>query len=140
MDKFILVKSSKFRVLPGEEKDLVNEGMYGKALAMYLQAKLGERGYEVPFFCCEDWGWWVELKNVPFDFGVCIYSGPVGDGPIVFSCTDSAHASRKWSWRKFRFMGTEAWSKKLHEDLMAIFKSDNEVEIVGVSDEPFFGC
>ena len=66
---FIHIKSSKFPILPGETDELVNEGMYGKALAEYLQDKLAARAYDVPFVCCEDWGWWVELKAAPFTLG-----------------------------------------------------------------------
>ena len=33
MDRFIHVRSKKFPILPGEKEELVNEGMYGKALA-----------------------------------------------------------------------------------------------------------
>jgi len=74
MNKFIHIRSAKFPVLLGEKEELVNEGMYGKALAEYLQAKLRDRGYDAPFICCEDWGWWVELR-APFTFGVCISAG-----------------------------------------------------------------
>jgi len=56
---FIHIKSEKFPVLPGEDAELVNEGTYGKALAQYLEARLRERAYEVPTYCCEDWGWWI---------------------------------------------------------------------------------
>jgi hypothetical protein len=57
MGKFIHIRSSKFPILPGEKEELVNNGMYGKALAEYLQAKLRNRGYDAPFVCCEDWSW-----------------------------------------------------------------------------------
>jgi hypothetical protein len=138
MDKFIHIKSTRFPILPGEREELVNEGTYGKALAEYLQVKLRERGYDVPFVCCEDWGWWVELKSAPFAFGVCIYSGPEESGPVEYACTSGVAAARCWSWRKFRFVDTTPWSDKLHEDLMAVFRADDEVQIVGVSDEmPF---
>jgi hypothetical protein len=33
MEKFIQIRSAKFPVLPGEEEELVNMGMYGKAVA-----------------------------------------------------------------------------------------------------------
>ena len=56
MDEFIHIRSRKFPVLPGEREELINDGLYGRAVAQYLQAKLGERGYDAPFFCCEDWG------------------------------------------------------------------------------------
>ena len=72
MKTFIHIRSTRFPILPGEEEELLNEGTYGKALAEYLQAELAKRGYDAPFVCCEDWGWWVELK-APFTFGVCIY-------------------------------------------------------------------
>ena len=84
---FIQIKASKFPVLPGEREELVNDGMYGKALAQYLQAKLVDLGYNAPFICCEDWGWWVELRGAPFVFGVCIYSRVGEDGPVDFVCT-----------------------------------------------------
>lgn len=135
MGKFIHIKSRKFPILPGEEEEIVNEGMYGKALAEYLQAKLSARGYGVPFVCAEDWGWWVELTNAPFSFGVCIYSEPNTDGPTQFVCTDGAVGPRKWSWKKFRFVDTSLWVARLHKDMVSVFEADKEVEIVGVSDD-----
>ena len=116
----------------------MNEGMYGKALAQYLQGKLKERGYNAPFFCCEDWGWWVELKNAPFVFGVCIYCGPEEKKPLDLFCTDGATSAKKWSWRKFNFIDTTPWVVKLHEDLVLIFQADPEVQVVSTSlDSPF---
>ena len=135
MDRFIHIKSSKFPILHGEEEELVNDGTYGKALAEYLQARLIDRGYDAPFVCCEDWGWWVELKTAPFPFGVCIYSSFEDDGPVEFVCSDGATAARKWSWAKLRFVDTSMWVRNLHEDLMAIFQADDEVETIGTSEE-----
>ena len=138
MNKFIHIRSPKFPILPGEKEELVNEGMYGKAVAEYLQAKLKERGYDVPFYCCEDWGWWVELKNAPFAFGVCIYCGPERDGPLDFFCTDGAPGPKKWSWQKFQFVDTTSWVEKLHNDMVAIFGADPEIEVIGTElEEPF---
>ena len=39
-NSFIHIKSSKFPILPGEEDELVNEGTYGKALALYIESEL----------------------------------------------------------------------------------------------------
>ena len=140
MDKFIHVRSKKFPILPGEKEELVNEDMYGKALAEYLQTKLRDRDYEAPFIACEDWGWWVELKAAPFTFGVCICCGPVTEGPLDLFCTDGATGPRKWSWRRFRFVETAPWVEKLHEDLVSIFRADSEVETLSTSlDSPFAG-
>jgi hypothetical protein len=138
MDKFIHVRSAKFPILPGEKEELVNEGRYGKALAQYLQAKLKERGYNTPFVCCEDWGWWVELKDAPFTFGVCIYCGLKEDEPLDLFCTDGATARKKWSWSKFRFIDTSPWVAKLHDDLVSILRTDPDVEVISTSlDSPF---
>ena len=138
MGKFIHISSTKFPILPGEEDELVNEGMYGKALAQYLQAELVKRGYDAPFVCCEDWGWWVELKGAPFAFGVCIYSRQAETDPTEFACTDGASGERYWIWKRLRFAGTTEWSHKLHHDLTAILKADEDVNIVRVSDDfPF---
>jgi hypothetical protein len=138
MDKFIHVRSAKFPILPGEEKELVNEGMYGKSLAEYLQKKLTERGYTAPFVCCEDWGWWVELKGAPFAFGACVYCGPKKGDLLDLFCTDGAVSPKKWSWKKLGFIDTTPWKTKLHEDLVAIFKADPEVQIVSTeADAPF---
>jgi hypothetical protein len=140
MSKFIHIRSAKFPVLPGERAEWVNEGTVGKALAEFLQAKLRERGYEAPFVCCEDWGWWVELKNAPFSWGVCLCSGSAEGDSLEFVCTDSVGGPWKWSWRRFRFFKTTPWVEQLHNDLLAILRAEAGVEFVGVNDEfPDFG-
>lgn len=95
MGKFIHIRSSKFPVLPGEKEELVNDGMYGKSLALYLQSNLQERGYDAPFVCCEDWGWWVELTTAAFTFGACVYPGAEENDPRDFACTDGVIGPRK---------------------------------------------
>lgn len=138
MDKFILVRSPKFAIMPGEESEIVNEGMYGKALAAYLEERLRGRGYDIPFSCAEDWGWWVNIKGMPFNFGACIYAGNHRDGLIEFACTDGATSPRKWNWKTFGFVETGPAAEKLFADMIDIFKGDSEVEFVGVVDEyPF---
>ena len=135
MTTFIHIRSDKFPILPDEEEELLNEGTYGKALAQYLQTELAKRGYEAPFVVCEDWGWWVELK-APFTFGACVYSEPKDDGPPrEYACSDGAQGERVWSWRRFRFLDTSPWSERLHQDLMAIFQADPDIQVVGTSNE-----
>lgn len=53
---FIHIRSAKFPVMPGEEDEIINERMYGKALSLYLQEHLIEKGYQSSLYCCEDWG------------------------------------------------------------------------------------
>ncbi|MCA3174187.1 MAG: hypothetical protein ING36_01405 [Burkholderiales bacterium] len=129
MNKYIHLRSKKFPILPEEEDELVNPGMYGKALALYLQDQLKNRGYDASFICCEDWGWWIELK-APFRFGVCIYCGPVSSDILDLYCTDGAISKKAWSWRKFRFFDTSPWVEKLHEDMASIFQSDPDIQVL----------
>jgi hypothetical protein len=150
MSRFLHLRSSKFPILPGEESELVNEGLYGKALALYLQEQLHARGYEVSGICCEDWGWWVSVAGAPFTLGVCIYrqpdessssdaSPPAADNkPTDFVCTTSLLKPRVWSWSKFRFLDTTSWDERLTNDLRAIFQADPEIEFLGDTDDmPF---
>ena len=140
MGAFIRVSSAKFPILPGEADELVNEGMYGKALAEYLVSRLREYGYDAPFCCCEDWGWWVELAGFPCTFGVCIYGSECDDGHLDLYVTDGAGQDRVWSWRKFRFIdtGVREAAVKLHGDLIAIFNADPDVLVLATDlDSPF---
>lgn len=138
MGPFIHIRSSRFSMLPEERGALVTEGTYGKAVAEYLQAGLSSLGYAAPFVCCEDWGWWVELKTAPFVFGVCVYCGPCEEVPRDFVCTDGAPGRRIWNWKRFRYINTEPWVTQLHQDLLTILQRDAEIEIVSRTDEfPF---
>ena len=129
MGPFIHVSSAKFPVLPGESDELVNEGTYGKALAEYLVIRLRECGYNVPFCCCEDWGWWVELAGLPFTFGVCIYGQQLDDGRLDLYVTDGAIQERHWSWRGLQFVTTTADVTRLYKDLIDIFSADPDIQV-----------
>jgi hypothetical protein len=129
-DRFIQVRSAKFAKRPNEDDELVNEGMYGQALAEYLQAALRQYGYVVPFFCCEDWGWWVEIQGFPCTFGVCIYGRDLGDGQLHLAVTDGTTSRKIWSWRRFRSIDLGPIIDRLHEDLLAIFDADADVQIL----------
>jgi hypothetical protein len=131
MDRFIHIRSTKFPILPGEKAELVNEGTYGKALAEYLKGKLTERGYVSPFICCEDWGWWVEIRGAPFVSGVSIYSRAQDDQLKDFVCASDPDEGRKWSWRRFRFVDTSPWAVRLSSDLLKLFQEDRDVQVVG---------
>jgi hypothetical protein len=132
---FIHIKAAKFPILPGEDEELVNPGTYGKALAQYLEARLKEKAYEVPFICCEDWGWWVEIKGHPFATGVCVY-GTSDLAETHELCIAVAPAPRsRWSWRRFRPIDTTPHVTKLFADLTAVFTSDPEVEVLGFPED-----
>lgn len=138
MENFIHIESGLFPILPGEQDELVNDATYGKSLAQWLRLKLMARGYDVPFVCCEDWGWWVELRTDPIRNGVCIYSAPTtpdSAGPTEFVCTDGATGAKQWSWRKFRFFETEPLSQQILNELLDIFANESEVDVLGTSED-----
>lgn len=129
---FIHIKSAKFPILPGEERELVNEGTYGKALAQHLESELRSRSYDVKFICCEDWGWWVEIGGQPFIMGVCVYGSPDLSKTHELCVTVSPDpAGLRWSWTRFRFIDTRVRVTQLFSDLHEIFSTDSEVHILG---------
>ena len=138
-NRFLHIKTSKFPVLPGEEDEIVNPGMYGKALAQYLQQQLQKRGYDAPSIYPEDFGWWVDLPLAPIRCGVCIYCGPFAGQPTEYALADGAPpGGRKWSWKQLKFIDMGPWVDKLGEDLAAIVEADPEIESLGLTSEmPF---
>jgi len=62
----IEIHTDKFPILSEEEDEVVNEGMYGKALCKYLDNELPLVGVEVVRFQSEDWGWWIEVRIKEF--------------------------------------------------------------------------
>ena len=72
--------------MPGEDDELVNEGMDGKACAQYLQSNLSSRGYSVPLFVCEDWEWWVEVQGLDFTCGLGVYGMQIDDSDDLDIC------------------------------------------------------
>ena len=131
---FIHIRSSQFPVLPGEDEELVNEGTYGKALSRYLKGQLESRGYEVPFICCEDWGWWVEISGNLFSTGVRVYATEALPESQELCVVASPDPGKKWSWRRLRFVETTAVAAKLQVDLMEIFSSDSGIEVIGLAE------
>ena len=138
MARFILIRSSKFPVLEGEESELVNPGTYGKAFALYLQSILVAKGYEIPLVCCEDWGWWVELKLEHMTIGLCCYREHDENTECRFVCSTSPENNRVWSWRKFCTIDLTSELDRLVDDLTTAFQSDDQIELLSLSDEfPF---
>lgn len=132
---FIHIHSSKFPVMPGEEEELINEGMYGKALSIYLQQHLIGKGYESPLYCCEDWGWWIGVKQGDFSSGVCVYCVRQNEETQEYCVCTGSEPGRRWSWRKFRTVDSTESLMKLDGDLKAIFASDSEIEVLGFPED-----
>lgn len=138
INPFIHVRSPKFAVLPGEDAELVNEGMYGKSIAIYLEEKLKAAGYTVPFYCCEDWGWWVEISDQGCQCGAAIY-GRLDEktNQLLASVTAWPQPEKVWSWRRFRSIDYTPLAQKIYADVLHIFKTDADVQVIAINDNPF---
>ena len=120
------IETDKFPILPGEEDEVVNEGMYGKALCLYLEENLPLFGLDVNFYCAEDWGWWVDVTEQDFTMGLLIYAHTaIGEDPWEYIIGSSVTEKMKWSWKKFR---KEDISKKVYSCLNKVEKTLNHDE------------
>jgi hypothetical protein len=127
----LIIESEKFPILEGEDEELVNEKMYGKALCLYLEAELPNAGIAVPFFCNEDWGWWLEVEKSGFKMGLCIYSDPAAEGnPKRYAILPSIQEGRKWSWSKWKNVDHSADVLGLMSEVESVFKLDNDIRAV----------
>lgn len=135
----IVIETDKFPVLQGEDDEIANERMYGKALCNYLQSNLPSAGIEAPFFCNEDWGWWLEVKRTGFQMALCIYSDPeaLGD-PKRYALLPSIQRAKQWSWAKFKSIDVSKDVLAIMDVVEAVFRRDHEIELVERRDEfPF---
>jgi hypothetical protein len=130
-NSFKHIKSSKFPILPGEEDELVNAGTYGKALALYIESELKKKSYAVPFICCEDWGWWVEIACQPFSLGVCVYSSAYLINENELCVAVGQTPGRTWSWKKFKMVDKADRGNSLFNDLCKIFNADKDIQVIG---------
>jgi hypothetical protein len=131
-NSFIQIRLPKLGVMPGEDEELVNEGMYGKAFAQFLESGLSRCGYQSPVVVCEDWGWWVTVAGLPFSCGLCIYGSRIGDSDELDLCvTVSTPKGRRWDWRQFRFVDTTPEVERLDQSIRAVCEADPEITVVG---------
>lgn len=61
---------------PGDhEREYVRQG------SLHLLARAPAKGWvNVPFFCNEDWGWWLKVERGGFKMALCLYSDPDAEG------------------------------------------------------------
>ena len=136
---FYRIHSTHFLIQPGEDEKIINEGMYGLALSSFLQQKLRGLGYQVPFFLAEDWGWWVEIKGLPFRCGLCIYAGkldPSINAPsqwVIYR--DTPAKTRIWSWRRLKYLEISSEVARLDQNLRAVFQSDPHIKLIEITSE-----
>lgn len=135
----ISIETKKFPILEGEDEEITNERMYGKALCQYLEIELPQVGISVPFFCNEDWGWWLEVLHNNFKMALCIYSDPNAPGhPERYVLMPSIRKSTKWSWTKLRNIDLSKDILDVINILEHVLISDGDIPVVMRHDEfPF---
>lgn len=135
----LLIETSKFPILDGEEDEIINENMYGKAICLYLEEKLPSIGISVPFFCNEDWGWWLETNRNGFEMALCIYSDPDADSnPQKYAILPSIRNGKKWYWSKFKSIDHSSDVLKTIEAVEKLFKADSDIRSITRHDDfPF---
>lgn len=135
----LLIESKKFPVMPGEDQEITNERMYGKALCQYLQAELPQAGLKVPAYCNEDWGWWLDIEHDTFKMGLCIYSDPTAaKDPERYALLPSIHQAKKWSWTKFKKIDVSKDVLGIIAIVERVLKCDKDITVVTRHDDyPF---
>jgi hypothetical protein len=135
----VAIETKKFPILAGEDKEIVNENMYGKSLCLYLQRNLPESGIKVPSFCAEDWGWWLEVEDNGFKMALCIYSDPrAKEDPERYAILPSVQSGKKWSWSKFGTIDVSKDVLKVMDTVEKLFRADKEIKAVTRHDDfPF---
>lgn len=135
----ITIETSKFPILEGEDEELLNERMYGKALCRYLESKLPALGIRVPSFNNEDWGWWLEVEQDGFAMALCIYSDPDATShPQKYALLPSIREPKRWSWSKFRHVDVSGDVLRVVDLVDRLFRNDSEIKVVERHDDfPF---
>lgn len=127
--------------MDGEDEEIVNEGMYGKALCLYLDEEVPSIGLEAPFYCNEDWGWWFEVKQGDFTLGLCIYSdpdSPPGANPKKYVILSSITKETRWSWRRFRKINVAENVSSIMDAIEGMFRNDSKISgVVRLDEYPF---
>lgn len=135
----VAIETKKFPILEGEDDEIVNEKMYGKALCKYLEHNLPKAGIKVPSFCAEDWGWWLDVEDKDFKMALCIYSDPdAKHDPERYAILPSIHNEKKWSWSKLRNIDLSKNVLRVMDVLENVFREDKEIKAVTRHDDfPF---
>lgn len=122
------IESKKFPILDGEKDEIINENMYGKALCLYLEKKLPSVGVNVPFYCNEDWGWWLEVEENEWSMALCIYSDPdAKDQPESYAIMPSIMQEKKWSWSKFKKIDVSKNVLSIMDKVESLLSNDGEI-------------
>jgi hypothetical protein len=84
----LLFRSAAFPAEPGED-EATNPGMFGKALATWLGARLRQRGMECRDVIAEDFAWCLPVgAGSERTYVACVSDGETEDGWKVFAFQD----------------------------------------------------
>lgn len=135
---FVHIRTDLFQPMPGEEEEVINEGMFGRALAEYLQQELRKLGMESGNAFHEDWGVYLEVRSKA-RLGLCLYAGPSGDGKLSeWVVSDTATHRRQFRWRKLQWIDIGDEIDALRAAVLAIFRQDPQIEVLSIgSTMPF---
>lgn len=132
----IEIQSDIFPIMPGEDEEIVNAGMYGKALCVYLEKELPSFGLAVDFYCAEDWGWWIEISEKEFTLPLLVYTfEPIGNIPQKYYLQSSITDPKRWSWKKFKTIDISKNIISIIDKIENALLYDDEIYVVERYDE-----
>ena len=124
------IRSEKFPVLQEDLDECCNPGTYGKSLVNYLQAKLEAKGYIISFTVAEDFGWWIEIEtDLSVSTNIVLCRSHEDEGPADFDIAVD-NKSKKWSWKRFRYVDLSLIQENLAIDVHSILKIDSDIELL----------
>lgn len=119
----LTIRTKKFPPMPGEADELINEGLYGKALGLHLRKELAARGIETEEPAVEDWGWYLNVRDAPVSSFIGI--GRLDDDELVVFIEPKRDRVFRW----YRFVDVRPLRQRLTHALIEIFTADPEIEL-----------
>ena len=137
-EEFIHIQTTRFLVEPGEDEEIVNEGMYGAALSTYLETELNKRGY-VGGAVGEDFGYWLGFSHPDAPLAkleMAVYCpGRKNETPMQYVVLVMTHKTKKWVWSKWKSISFAPMIAKLQADVRDILANAPETTVLSISDD-----
>jgi len=137
-EEFIHIQTTRFLVEPGEDEEIVNEGMYGAALSTYLKTELTKRGYD-SCSVAEDFGYWLGVSHPDTPLAtleMAVYCpGRKTETPMKYVVLVMTHKTKKWVWSKWKSISFAPAIAKLQADVRDILANAPETIILSISDD-----
>jgi len=137
-EEYIHIQTTRFLVESNEDKEIVNEGMYGAALSTYLEEALNQRGY-TGGAVGEDFGYWLGFSRSEYpkaSLEMAVYCpSRKNQNPMEYVVLVMTHKTKRWVWSKFKHVSFESLVLKLQQDVKAILETAPETKILSISDD-----